>query len=66
MFPLKCINSINVKPTLISDYEQGKGIPNYEVLNTIERVLRTKNPSLVSGTLARAQRASKSKSKTAA
>ena len=46
----------NIKPSVISDYEQGKGIPNPVMLGKIERALRAKNPALEFGTLTKAQK----------
>lgn len=46
----------NVKPAIIADYENGKGVPNPIMLGKIERALRAKNPTLEFGTLTKAQK----------
>lgn len=46
----------NIKPQVISEYEQGKGIPNPVMLGKIERAIRAKNPELKFGTLTKAQK----------
>ena len=46
----------NVKPTVIAEYENGKGVPNPIMLGKIERALRAKNPALAFGTLTKAQK----------
>jgi len=46
----------NVKPAIIADYENGKGIPNPIMLGKIERALRAKNPEMAFGTLTKAQK----------
>ena len=33
---------INIKPAIINDYEQGKGVPDNTVITKLERVLATK------------------------
>ena len=46
----------NVKPAVIGEYENGKGVPNPIMLGKIERALRAKNPALAFGTLTKAQK----------
>ena len=46
----------NVKPSVIGDYEAGRGIPTPLMLGKIERALKAKNPELAPGTLTRAQK----------
>ena len=51
--------AINVKQTVIQNYEAGKGIPNSQMLLKMERALRQKNPELAQGTLTKAQKSKK-------
>lgn len=46
----------NIKPSIIADYESGRGIPNPVMLGKIERAIRAKNPSMEFGTLTKAQK----------
>jgi putative transcription factor len=46
----------NIKPNIIAEYENGKGIPNPIMLGKIERAIRAKNPSMEFGTLTKAQK----------
>ena len=46
----------NVKPSIIADYENGKGIPNPIMLGKIERAIRAKNPEMPFGALTKAQK----------
>ena len=46
----------NIKPSIIADYESGRGIPNPVMLGKIERAIRAKNPAMAFGTLTKAQK----------
>ena len=46
----------NIKPSIIADYENGRGIPNPMMLGKLERAIRAKNPSMAFGTLTKAQK----------
>lgn len=46
----------NIKPAIIGDYENGRGIPNPMMLGRLERAIRAKNPAMALGTLTKAQK----------
>ena len=46
----------NIKPSIIADYENGRGIPNPVMLGKLERAIRAKNPAMEFGTLTKAQK----------